>query len=229
MFSSLFVVFSTIFYSVLLQIRQEMNLWPNLRRHDTLHFAHIQTRDQPQFTPRHYTPTSHPTKPYLLIPTATSRTLRPTHTPSMKFLFTSVPQIFLSESYGHPWGSLHNPSVNLQPWRFTHNSLGLPHTQSLCVCLSLWVYVVSVCFLLYLAVYLCFERCVFNVLLDIHWKFFIFKNYIYINGVAHIILLVWLYLFHQHFWKFYSCVYILRWPTRNVFIYTCTYINTHMN
>ena len=34
------------------------------------------------------------------------------------------------------------PSVNLQPWRFTNNSLGLPPAHSLSVCLFLWVCVV---------------------------------------------------------------------------------------
>ena len=38
------------------------------------------------------------------------------------------------------------PSVNPQPWRFTSNSLGLPHVHSLSVCLFLWVCVVRVCF-----------------------------------------------------------------------------------
>jgi len=46
-------------------------------------------------------------------------------------------------------------SVNPQPWRFTNNSLGLPHAHSICVCLSSWVCFVFVCFLLYLSVCLC--------------------------------------------------------------------------
>jgi len=33
-------------------------------------------------------------------------------------------------------------SVNPQPWRFTHNSLGLPPALSLSVCLFLWFFVV---------------------------------------------------------------------------------------
>jgi len=42
-------------------------------------------------------------------------------------------------------------SMNPQPWRFTNNSLGLPHAPSLSVCLFLWVCVVCVCFLLCLS------------------------------------------------------------------------------
>jgi len=39
-------------------------------------------------------PLSHSTTPYQLCPAPTSRTLQPTHTPSMKIFSTSVPQIF---------------------------------------------------------------------------------------------------------------------------------------
>ena len=59
-------------------------------------------------------------------------------------------------------------SVNPQPWRFTNNSLGLPHAPSFSVCLFLWVWVVCVCFLLYLLFYLCCVHCVFCVQLHIH-------------------------------------------------------------
>ena len=59
-------------------------------------------------------------------------------------------------------------SVNPQPWRFTNNSLGLPHAHSLSICLLLWVCVVCVCFILYLSSYLCCARCVFCVLFYIH-------------------------------------------------------------
>jgi len=46
-------------------------------------------------------------------------------------------------------------SVNPQPWRFTNNSLGLPHAPALSVYLFPWVCVVYVCYLLYLSFYLC--------------------------------------------------------------------------
>ena len=89
------------------------------------------------------------------------------HTRTLNEIFVQfVHQMFISEFYGHPWGSpsLHYASVSLQPWRFANHSLGLPHAQSFLVCLSSWVYVVWIHFLLYLPVDLCFARCVFSVL-----------------------------------------------------------------
>ena len=65
-------------------------------------------------------------------------------------------------------------SVNPQPWRFTNNSLGLPHAPSLSVCLFLWVCVVCVCFLLYRFFYLFCARCVFWVRFCIHNHLFVF-------------------------------------------------------
>ena len=62
-------------------------------------------------------------------------------------------------SGGHPWESLHYPSVNPQPWRFTNNSLSLPHKHSFSVCPFLWIYVMCVYFLLCLSFYLC---CLFS-------------------------------------------------------------------
>jgi len=114
----------------------------------------------PQFTPRQYTPPPHPTTLYLLLYTPTSRAPDPTHAPSMKFWFISVPQIFLSESCGFVSCSVCLQSVNPQSWHFTNNSLGLPLAYSLSVCLFLWICVVCVCFLLYLSFYMCCERCV---------------------------------------------------------------------
>jgi len=76
--------------------------------------------------------------------------------------------------------------------------IGLPHAQSFSVCLSSWIYVVCKCVLLYLSVYLCFARCMFSVLLHIHFTFFNFKKHIYMNFVVHITLFIWLCLFHQH-------------------------------
>jgi len=100
------------------------------------------------------------------------------------------------------------PSVNPQPWRSTNNSLGLPHAHSLSVCLFPWVYVVCVCFLLYLPVYLGFTRYVFSVPLHIHLTFLNFKTYIDMNVVLHITLFVWFYLSPEHLQKiYYVCVY----------------------
>jgi len=50
----------------------------------------------------------------------------------------------LNSSQSHWQGSrlVGVPSVNPQPWRFTYNSLGLPHAPSFPVCLFLWVCVV---------------------------------------------------------------------------------------
>jgi len=59
-------------------------------------------------------------------------------------------------------------SVNPQPWRFTNNSLGLPHAHSFSVCLFSCVCVMCVWFLLYLSFYLCCERCVVCVWFCIH-------------------------------------------------------------
>jgi len=135
-------------------------------------------------TPRHYTSTSPPTTPYLLIPTApTSRTFHPRTlhsklppTPSTRRIrhFCSIvfPK-YSSQSMIHTglttgWAL---SSVNHQPWRFTNNSLGLPHTHSLSVCLFSLVCVVCVCFLLCLSVYLCFARCVYYILFHVHFTF----------------------------------------------------------
>ena len=85
-------------------------------------------------------------------------------------------------------------SVNPQPWRFTNNSLGVPHAQSFSVCLSSWVCVVCVCFLFYLSDYLNFVRCLFSVLLHIHFTFLNFQTYKFMNMGVHIALLIWLYL-----------------------------------
>jgi len=78
------------------KVWQELNLQPNSLAKTPL-FAHTQTSDHRQFTPQPYSPHSHPSTPYQLRPAPTSRTFHPTHTPSMKFFFMSVPQIFLSE------------------------------------------------------------------------------------------------------------------------------------
>jgi len=88
------------------------------------------------------------------------------------------------------------PSVNHQPSRFTTNSLGLPHAQSFSVCLSSCTYVVCVCSLLYLSVYLCFAHCVFSVLF--HISFPNFKTYIYMTVVVPITWFIYQNLFHQH-------------------------------
>ena len=141
-FLSLFV-FSRIYFSVLLQIWREINLRPTSPV-KALHFAHTQTRDIPNLTPRHYTPPSHPTTHYLLITAPTSRTLllhSPTHNHTLltelnKFLFSCVPQIFLLEYIDTAYAEMVIWTVNPQPWRCTNNSLGLPHAQSFSVCLS---------------------------------------------------------------------------------------------
>ena len=86
------------------------------------------------------------------------------------------PLIFLSEP---PTGSrlLRVPSVNAQPWRFTNNSLGLPHAHFFSIYLFLCVWFGCVCFLLYLSVYLCCARCVFRVLFHIHNQLFFFFSF----------------------------------------------------
>jgi len=74
-----------------------------------------------------------------------------------------------------------NFSVNSQPWRCASNSLGIPYTPSLPVCLFPWACVVYVCFLLYLSVSLCVARCLFGVLQHIHKHLFDIKHtYIYL-------------------------------------------------
>jgi len=128
-----------------------------------------------------YTPHFHPTTPYLLIPALISRSLHPTITPSTqcdKNLCSIRLPKYSSPSRIHSrliteWAIL---SVHPEPWRFTNNSLGPPHAQSFSVCLSSWVYVVCVCFLLYLSVYLCFARCVFIVLCIFFSPFLISKH-----------------------------------------------------
>jgi len=105
-----------------------------------LHFAHTQTSDLPPFTPRHYTPPSHPTTHYLLIPVPAPCTLHPPITPptqsSRNFCSIVFPkycsQRRLHNSLTVEW---ERRSVNPQLWRFTNNNLGLPHAPSLSVCL----------------------------------------------------------------------------------------------
>jgi len=109
--------------------------------------------------PWHYTSTSHPTTPYLLIPAPASRTSHPTTLYSYLLATSSTrrARIFGSilfpkyssqrEFYGHPWGSLHYPSVN------PHLG-GLPiiasvspsHIPSLFACLHESMSCVYVCF-----------------------------------------------------------------------------------
>jgi len=72
--------------------------------------------------------------------------------------------IFLSEYIGTACAELVIRGANPQPWHFTHDSLGLPHADSLSVCLFLWVCVVCVWFLVFLSFYLCFARCVLCVI-----------------------------------------------------------------
>jgi len=153
---------------------------PHSSPHDTtLPLVHTQTSDLPQFTPRHYTPSSPPTTHYLLIPAPTSRTLHPTKTPSTQsernFCLIAFPK-YSSQSNQHGSRLVWVPSLNPEPWLFTNNSLGLPRAQSLSVCLFFWAYVVCVYFLLYLSVYLCFARCAFSTLFHMYWIFFQFQN-----------------------------------------------------
>jgi len=87
----------------------------------TQHFAHTQTSDLPQFASRHYTPPSHTTTPYQLIPEPTSRTLHPTITPSARRERNFCSIVFPKYS---SQSRLHNSltvewerrSVNPQPW-----------------------------------------------------------------------------------------------------------------
>jgi len=47
--------------------------------------------------------------------------------------------------------------------------------------------------------------------------------------LVHITLFRWQHLFHQYLYKIYWCVYILPWPTRNIFILMRTCIDTHIH
>jgi len=160
---------------------------------------------------------SSPHNTTLPLPTQPHPTYSSPHPP----LAPSTPHMHLQWNFVHfcspniPLSCLHNNltvewerrSVNPQPWHFTNNILGLSHAQSFSVCLCSWVYVVCVCFLLYLSVYLCLVRCVLSVL----WRgaclvfcfifispFFNFKTHNYMNVVVLITLCIWLYLFHHH-------------------------------
>ena len=116
-----------------------------------------------------------------------------------------------------PFGVL--GSLNPQPWRFTNNSFGLPHAHFLFVCLSLWVCVVCVCFLLYLSVYslsicvahsVCFEFCCMFMT-----NCFQFQNLHVYHTAVHIPLLIFLYFSS-------TCICI-------VSILVCVYPHTYAN
>jgi len=169
----------------------------------TLHFAHTYKRPPiaHPLTSWHYTPPSHPTTPFLLIPAPTFCTLHPTITPSIPSARNFCSIVFPKISSHSPWQGSHLvgvPSVSSQPWRFTNNSLSLPPAYSFSVCLSSWVCVVCTCFLLYLSVYPCFARCLFSVWFHTHFTFSNFKIYIYMTVVVHITLVICLYLFRWH-------------------------------
>ena len=165
------------FFTVLLQIWREINLRPNSRQ-DNLLRPH--TNKRPPTThpttlhspcpPNHTLPT-HP-RTHLSHPPPHNHTLR---TAWNKKNFCSIvwPKYSsLSRLHNSLTVEWERMSVNPQPCRFTNNSLSLPHTQSFSVYLSSWTYVVCACFLLHLAVYLCFVRCVFCDPWYIHFTFF---------------------------------------------------------
>jgi len=122
----------------------------------------LSTRDSDFLYPTHRQTTSHrsphdttlppPTQPH---PTYSSRhpPLAPftsqSHTPC-KRTFQCAPNTPLNVVLTCPRGGFSRLSVSPQLWRFTNNSLGLPHAHSLSVCLFLSVCVVRVYFLLYL-------------------------------------------------------------------------------
>jgi len=118
-------------------VRQELNLRPNSPRQDSSIRPHTNQRP----------PTVHPTtlhSPFprnhtLPTPPRTHLSHPPPHRHTLKdyFFSTNVPQTFLSEYIGTASAELLIRSVNSQPWRFTNNSLGLPHAPSLSVCLFL--------------------------------------------------------------------------------------------
>jgi len=112
-------------------------------------------------TPQHYTPTSHP---------------HPPHGVPIFFVQLCAQHIPLRETSAWPNRCVAFRSVNPQPWRFTKNSLGLPHAHSLSICLFLWICVACVSCLLFLSFYLCFVRCVFCV---IHFQNRLFQDPIY--------------------------------------------------
>jgi len=93
-FSFSLFCFFTIFFSVLLQIWREINLWPKPRQDTALH-PHTYKRPHiaHPLTPWHTTFPSHPTTPYLLISAPTSRTLHHTLTPSMNLVKLCSPTI----------------------------------------------------------------------------------------------------------------------------------------
>jgi len=159
--------------------------------------------------------------------------------------FIHVVSLCLYSSQSHRQGSciVGVPSVNLWPWRFTNNSLGLPHAHSLSVCLHLWVCVVCIWFLLYLSVYLCCARCVFCVLLYIHNHCFLSSFQVFFKSnrnlchsvsfctqnLAHMPIL--LFLLHFHLCNSCVCVCQLVYALspssifihiyRHIYMYTC--------
>ena len=162
--------------------RQDTSLRPHTNKRPST--VHPTTLHSP--IPLNHTLHTHPrTHPF------TSQS-HPPHSVKWIFVLWCSPNIPLRECDYIDWRhnmldvSFELRSVNPQPWRFTNNSFGLPHAQSFSVCLSSWVYIVCICFLLYLSVYLCFARCACCVLLHIHFTFFNFKTWTYINVVVHI-------------------------------------------
>jgi len=126
-------------------------------------------------------------------------------------------------------------------WRFTNNSLCLPHAPSLSVCLFLWVCVVCVCFLLYLSLYPgCVVRAAcFGIITIFLYAFCFFYKfnrhlchsaYWCTHNPAHMSIL----LFHMHLHFSNSCVCVspsqhaYAFPSSSTFIHIYRYIHVYV-
>ena len=91
----------------------------------------------PLHAPRNLTPILPPTQHPCMQPLSTTHS-HPTHGMSATLIKLCSRNIPLREASARPNRCAALQSVNPQPWRFTNNSLGLPHAHSLSVCLFLW-------------------------------------------------------------------------------------------
>jgi len=223
--------FSTIFFSVLLQIVREINLRRNSPREDTSLRPHTIMRPPTTHLTILCTPPSYPTTPYLLIPTPTSRTPHHTITPSTQrerdFSSNCVPQIFLSEKLPHGLTAAWHfgvwiPNLGALP---TIASVSFTHNPSLFACLHESMSCVYVFFSTCLSIYVLCAACL--VFCKYSFHLFQFQNIqLYACRCTHNILYMTLFVPSTSLKNLFTCAR-LPWPTRNVFILTCTFIQTH--
>jgi len=155
-------------------------------------------------------------------------------------LFLDSSHIPLREASARPNRYAALQSINPQPWRFTNDSLGLPHAHSMSVCLFLWVSVVcdaffSTCLSTCFAHAACF---VFgSVFITTFWYsfffFYEFKRQLFhgaywcTHNPAHMPIL----LFHQHLYysDSYVCVSknVYAFPSSSIFIHIYRHIHMH--